>query len=307
MRERHRLQLSLLVLSIASSGCIPDVEPNVFVLPRCEQVEPRCGPQGKESCCAESEILGGMFNRINDPQYPAKLDDFHLDRFEVTVGRFRQFVAGYPQNKPQKDAGAHPKIGASGWNPEWDVELPKDRAELEDTLGCDPNFRTWTEAPGAKEESPINCVTWYLAFAFCAWDEGRLPTESEWNYAAAQGNTQTPYPWGFDQPDESRALFGCDSTTTECPIPRVGSKPAGDGKWKHADLSGSLAEWVLDFHGDMPVPCDNCANLANAALGREVRGGDFAHPAEQIITTFRGGFVPEDHQTFIGFRCAHDD
>lgn len=309
------MRLSLFVQSVAlgavcvaAGACVSDVEPNVSALPRCEQVEPRCGPDGKENCCAEAEILGGKFNRLNDPQFPATIADFHLDRFEVTVGRFRQFVAAYPGNKPQKDAGAHPKIGGSGWNPEWDAELPKDQAELTTRLGCDPNFRTWTDAPGANEESPINCVSWYLAFAFCAWDQGRLPTEAEWNYAAAQGNAQTPLPWGADEPNDSRAVFGCETSTTVCPLPRVGSKsPEGDGKWGNADLAGSLAEWLLDFHGDMAAQCDNCANLANAAMGREVRGGDFAHPAEQLFTTIRNSFEPDGHHTFIGFRCARDE
>jgi len=308
MRGLHRLRHSLLVALVASAACIPDVEPNVFTLPRCNEVEPDCGPEGKESCCADAEVLGGTFNRINDPQYPAAIADFRLDRFEVTVGRFRHFVAGYPQNKPRKGEGAHPLIAESGWNTEWDVELPKDRAELEMQLECDANFRTWTEAPGANEALPINCVSFYLAFAFCAWDEGRLPTEAEWNYAAAGGNAHMPYPWGSAGPDDSLAVYGCDTSTTVCLLPRVGSKsPAGDGRWKHADLSGSLAEWLLDFHGDMAAQCDNCANLANAALGREVRGGDFAHPAEQLITTHRIGFLPEDRFTFAGFRCARDD
>lgn len=307
-------QLGLLAaagLFLASAGaCIPDVEPDVLSLPRCDQVAPSCGPEGKEDCCASGEVLGGQFNRINDPQFPAAVADFRLDRFEVTVGRFRQFVANYPGNKPAAGAGRHPLIEGSGWDPAWDANLPADQAALVTMLGCDQNFRTWTDAPGANEPVPINCVSWYVAFAFCAWDQGRLPTEAEWNYAAAGGNAHHMYPWGHLQPGPDRATYGCDTATTVCLIPRVGStSPLGDGDWGQADLAGSMLEWILDFHIPLPVPCNNCAALRTVGedLGREVRGGDFAHPAEQITTIYRNSFFPEQFQTFIGFRCARDD
>ncbi|WP_272422503.1 formylglycine-generating enzyme family protein [Polyangium jinanense] len=303
------LSAATALFSVASTACFPDVEPNVFSLPRCDRVEPRCGPDGDESCCADAVVLGGTFNRVNDPQFPATVADFRLDRFEVTVGRFRQFVAGYPQNKPQKDHGSHPRLAGSGWDPGWDDHLPRDRAELEASLGCDPNFRTWTDGPGPNEELPINCVSWYVAFAFCAWDEARLPTKAEWNYAAAHGNEQRTYPWGEATPTPDLAAYGCDTTNMGCLIPRVGSRsPAGDGESGHADLAGSMSEWLLDYHGTHPTPCNDCANLSDKDEdnGREARGGDFAHSTEGLATTFELGFTPESREAFLGFRCARE-
>lgn len=287
-----------------TAGCFPDVEPNVLALPRCEGVEPACGAAGDDDCCASGAVAGGGFDRVNDPALPATVANFELDRYEVTVGRFRRFVADYPRNRPTPGAGAHPRIDGSGWQAEWDAMLPADAAALQVSLQCDPNFRTWTDAPGDQEMAPINCVSWYLAFAFCAWDEGRLPTETEWNYAAAGGNEQRAFPWGSEPADDSRANFGCDTAVDTCLLPNVGSTPAGDGKWGHADLAGNVAEWVLDFHGTMAPMCRDCAILEDETFGREARGGDFSHPEDQLATSFRVGFAADAGQTFLGFRCA---
>lgn len=291
---------------LAASACIPDVEPDVLSLPRCEQVEPTCGAAAGDDCCAIGQVVGGQFARINDPALPASVADFQLDRYEVTVGRFRQFIADYPRNRPAAGEGAHPRIEGSGWDPAWDILLPADADALRTSVQCDPNFRTWTDEPGDNEALPINCVSWYVAFAFCAWDEGRLPTEAEWNYAAAGGNEQRTYPWGDDEPGPSLAAFGCDTSTTVCAPPRVGSTPAGDGKWGQSDLAGSLSEWVLDYHATPPPTCDDCALLKDEGFGREGRGGDFTHPADQLAVTSRIGFLPESRESFLGFRCARD-
>ncbi|WP_437982092.1 formylglycine-generating enzyme family protein [Sorangium sp. So ce117] len=277
--------LSAMVIPLFAAGaCIPDVEPT------------------------EGVVVGGQFNRLNDARYPATVADFQLDRFEATVGRFRQFVAGYPATKPKAGAGAHPLIEGSGWDPAWDASLPAGQDELRASLQCDANFRTWTDEPAGNEAAPINCVSWYLAFAFCAWDEGRLPTEAEWNYAAVGGNEHRAYPWGDEVPSQDLAVFGCDSTTTVCPIPSVGSKsPAGDGKWGHADLAGSLFEWVLDYHADLTATCTNCAALTDGGFGRGSRGGAFSHTEETLSPTYRIGELPERTLSFYGFRCARGE
>ncbi|WP_437312313.1 formylglycine-generating enzyme family protein [Sorangium sp. So ce388] len=300
--------VGLAISLVAGGACIPDVEPDVFVLPRCDQVAPACGPEAEESCCAASKVVGGTYNRLNDAAFPATVADFHLDRFEVTVGRFRQFVAGYPATRPKAGAGAHPLVQGSGWDPAWDAALPAGQEELRASLECDANFRTWTDEPAGNEAAPLNCASWYLAFAFCAWDEGRLPTEAEWNYAAAGGNEHREYPWGAAAPSEELAVFGCETTTTVCPVPRVGSKsPAGDSAYGQADMAGSLFEWVLDYHVALVGNCDNCAALEDEDLGRDARGGAFSHEAETLSTAFRVGELPERRLSFYGFRCARDE
>lgn len=301
------------LLLVGAAGCIADVEP-VSTLASCAELSPDCGPKADENCCASPLIEGGEYQRVDPEQnknYSATVSDFRLDRFEVTVGRFRKFVDGYPGNKPAAGDGAHPAIENSGWDASW--PLPESKAELVAALKCTPAYQTWTDEPGASENKPVNCVSWYVGFAFCAWDEGRLPTEAEWTYAAAGGSEAQLYPWGKDEPDVSRAVFCADYSETDqgCPnatladILKVGSKsPRGDGKWGQADLAGSLREWNLDWHDVYPDACDDCANLETGLMSREARGGDWNNDAASLTSFIRIGYNPVDPMSWVGLRCA---
>ena len=117
----------------------------------------------------------------------------------MTVGRFRAFVnagKGTQANPPSPGDGAHPLLGQSGWSSSFNGSLPTDTTALRAALKCSGSYDTWTDTPGGNETLAMNCLTWFDAFAFCAWDGGRLPTEAEWNYAAAGGSEQRVYPWG---------------------------------------------------------------------------------------------------------------
>src|SRR5262249_44704449 len=137
--------------------------------PSCINLPQTCGLSGDESCCAITEVPGGMYNRLNDPSAAATVSGFRLDRFEITVGRFRKFVAAYPKNKPAAGAGLHPKIPGSGWNPDWDMNLPATQADLiAQIVQCDPQTTpqchpTWTDKAGMDDNRPINSLTWFEA------------------------------------------------------------------------------------------------------------------------------------------------
>jgi len=277
----------------------------------CLNLPETCGPQQNEDCCKNNYVQGGTFNRINNSSYPATLNSFRLDRFEVTVGRFRKFVEGYPQNKPVANAGENPLVPASGWSDAWNPNLPADGAALRSALTNCSAYTVWSDAPNGREIMPINCMTWYEAFAFCAWDGGFLPTEAEWNYAAAGGSEQRYYPWGAAAATATYANYNCygdGSAAQDCKIADilpVGSKStAGDGLWGHADLAGSMKEWTRDTHtATLMNPCTNCANMT-AGADRAVRGGSWGAGSANLANQSREAELATSRSSYIGFRCG---
>ena len=310
----------------ASGTCNSNSVCGALVANRCSGVAPTCGPSGNGDCCASLQVPGNLptetFYRsydgvtYTDKSYPATVSDFYLDKYEITVGRFRQFVnAGMgTQDKPPEDgAGAHPLIEGSGWKSAWNTNLPANADALKTAMKCDSTFQTWTDAAdGGNESRPQNCINWYEAFSFCAWDGGRLATEAEWNYAAAGGSEQREYPWGSGI-DASKASYndgsGCtgngnpDCVLTDLIV--VGSKPAGNGKWGHSDLAGNVWEWTLDWYATYHTSCNNCADLADAS-SRVLRGGDFGFydVAAYLLSSYRGYGGPWFRGNYVGARCA---
>jgi len=294
----------------------------------CAGLAPTCGPAGTSSCCDSLPVPGGTFYRgydvgadsaYTDTTNPATISSFRLDTYEVTVGRFRQFVnagLGTRQNPPEPGAGAHPQIQNSGWDSAWTASLAADTAELIAGFNCSSDTRwTWTDMPGANESLPISCVNWAEAMAFCAWDGGYLPTEAELNYAAVGGDEQRAYPWSSPP---SSLTIDCSYANymdgTYCVSPpdgalnRVGSEsPRGDGRWGQADLAGNVWEWTLDWLvTPYSNPCNDCAELT-AGSGRVFRGGIFNYFSVWLRGGYRGlNSGPTGTDFNIGFRCARN-
>lgn len=288
-----------------------------------------CGPNGTDSCCNSPMVSGGVtfyrsYDTASDAMYsdmtnPAKVGNFRLDKYEVTVGRFRQFVnagGGTQQTPPAAGAGAHPAIAGSGWDASWNASLTANTVALAAGVKCNATFQTWTDTVGANERRPMNCVTWYEAQAFCTWDGGFLPTETEWSYAASGGNQQRAYPWS--NPPASLTVAAANASyndMTNCngdgqagcaltDILFVGTKAGGDGRFGQADLGGNVWEWNLDwFTSTLPNPCDDCANLTPGTL-REVRGGGYSDFVQYMRGGYHFGRAPTDRTPIIGFRCA---
>ncbi len=318
-------------------GGAGDAAPSGSSPPSCAAGGPgmtNCGPGGigGESCCTSLEVQGGTFYRsyddvtYTDMSHPASVTGLALDKYEVTVGRFRQFVAAVVGGwLPSPGSGKHAHLnGGSGLNAtgggfetgwdatDWDALLATTSSGWNTNLSCE-DIPTWTPSPAADENLPISCVAWQEAYAFCIWDGAFLPSEAEWNYAAAGGGGpagQRAYPWSIPSTsttiDCSHANYvgpGCSGGFAN----NVGSEsPLGDGKYGQTDLAGNLFEWTLDWSRNPYVAgsCIDCAYLTPTS-GRAVRGGAFWDGAIYALVSERDVvFPPTDRSDGLGVRCA---
>lgn len=337
----------------------PDDQVENETPPSCRGLASSCGAKSlsaSSDCCDSPIVTGGTFLRSydrapdggkQDDSYPAKVSDFRLDRYEVTVERFRKFLEAYDPTSFREGSGKNPNNPTdAGWSELWNNGIPgkstetppaapvagllPDRATLlADMKLClenpvvDPPITpgpqpTWTDTASANDSKPINCVTWFEAFAFCIWDGGRLPTEAEWNYAASGGAEHRVYPWpssSLGTIDPDYAVYG---SLTPTPL-RVGSKsPAGDTKWGQADMAGNVYEWNVDTWNDHYVSksCSDCAHLTQdiGVFRRVLRGGAYYNQSPMtssppilesyLRSAVRASADPMSRNDGFGFRCA---
>ena len=314
----------------------------VCIEPRsCEGLPRTCGPAQNEDCCQSLLIptlipagdAGVQYDRsydlpnYTDASFPATLaGPFALDEFEVTVERFGRFLVAYAGPSVPPGAGAYPPVPGTGWDSSWNANLPASQAALLSQVtaggGCLQPFAPPSGMNPMYPNAPMNCIEWYVAFAFCAWDGSRLPTEAEWNYAAAGGAAQREYPWSVGPPqiDSTFAWYACggpggtmepDGSAGPCPMPPppplfVGTEsPLGNARWGHADMAGSMTEPTLDFFGPYPLPCRNCVNTSGTAGAQRVyRGGSFIDPPSLLDTGSRQSVGPAYNGANLGIRCA---
>jgi formylglycine-generating enzyme required for sulfatase activity len=251
--------------------------------PSCEGLASDCGPAGNESCCDSLLVPHTQVTEPRSTGITYEVSEVRLDRFEVTVGRFRKFFSAWQAGwRPTQGQGKHAflrgglglvntilpyfewqgPLAEGGWS---GVGFPSIEASMTEAnfrsctdLGPGRPGSTWSSNPAGSENRPMVCTTKDEAYAFCIWDGGFLPSAAEWLAAARGGEESRNYPWS--QPADSTNI-DCDHTDFRCSTPesnRVGAKsPLGDGKYGHADLFGSVQEFVLDT--GYPPTCANCS------------------------------------------------
>jgi formylglycine-generating enzyme required for sulfatase activity len=155
---------------------------------------------------------------------------------------------------------------------------------------------------------PVVNVTWNEARAFCEAAGGRLPTETEWEFAARAGRFASIFPWGDAfSPDRANGagLGGADRWEFSAP---AGSYPPN----AHGlvDMTGNVWEWTSSWYregqGWTDPPAAAPAPRSSADL-RAVRGGSWDSSPQNLRISRRVGLSPADrHNLSVGFRCARD-
>ena len=84
---------------------------------------------------------------------------------------------------------------------------------------------------------PVRRVNYFQARGYAEWAGKRLPTEAEWEYAHG-GSAGRTYPWGNEEPGETRANFGPMFQGLKA----VGSFPKGQTPEGVFDLAGNIGE-----------------------------------------------------------------
>ena len=200
------------------------------------------------------------------PEHRVMLSTYVIDRYEVTVGEFRDFVRALHWRTNAEE-------NASPFNKIWSID-----------------------AVGSRFDHPVRWVSWYDAEAYCRWVGKRLPTEAEWE-RAARGVDALRYPWGRDF--DAAAVSVGDTA----PVGFNARNRAVDGMF---DAAGNVWEWVQDWYrpdtyaaGDVTDP-----QGPQKADQKVIRGGSFTNLPEELRTTRRIKVDASASAGDVGFRCA---
>lgn len=218
------------------------------------------------------------------PAYPSpdqatvEIPAFRLDVVPVTEREYAGFVAAHP-----------------AWRRDRVPRIKADEGYLSHWAGADG------PGPGILPDAPITGVSWFAAKSYCAAVGKRLPTEDEWELAAAASETSRD---ARKDPAFVQRLLDWYARPTPARHPAVGG-PAN--AWGVRDLHGLVWEWVLDFSGTM-VTGDNRDDGDSARFcgTGALSAADVADYAAFMRFAFRSSLRGDYTTRNLGFRCAAD-
>ncbi|PIR16530.1 MAG: hypothetical protein COV48_09700 [Elusimicrobia bacterium CG11_big_fil_rev_8_21_14_0_20_64_6] len=237
----------------------------------------------------------------------APADKTQIDWVRVPGGAFEMGGEDYPREKPVHTVRVREfEMGRTEvTNRQYQACVEAGACTLPDLNCLAPSLR--------GHEQPAVCVSWFQARAFAKWAGGRLPSESEWEYAARSAGRAQRYPWGDSPPTCHRAVFaenpykpGCGRGSTW----PVCSKPRGNTKQGLCDMAGNVWEWTEDWYHDSyeGAPSDGSAWLGKSTSSfRSDRGGQWDGLAVNLRVFGRDSEDPEIiSERGTGFRVARD-
>lgn len=235
------------------------------------------------------------------PQHEAPVASFVIDRFPATARRFAAFIAdgGYNRDDWWSDRGR-------AWRDETGHSAPQGWLPGSDD---DWQIRRFNRIQDLDPRELVEHISYFEAEAFAAWSGGRLPTEQEWEKAAAHDpatGASRAYPWGNDRPNANlanieRSLWGPSL---------VGSYPAGASAYGVEHLLGDSYEWTSSgfepYPGYATWPYPEYSEVFFGGDWKVLRGASWATRHEVVRTTFRNWDHPFRRQIFSGVRVAYD-
>lgn len=267
-------------------------------------------PSPGGACNGDVEIPGGCFqmgavddgNFVFDNEkwaHPVTVRPFRMSRTPVTNAQYAAFVdaGGYADRRWWSVEGWH-------WREQAAAGAPRYWQRKEGRWA----WRHFDAVEPLVPDEPVIHVNWYEAEAWCRWAGRRLPTEAEWEFAAAtspaEPGRKRRYPWGDTAPDMKAAnLFGGAGRCVA-----VEACAAGDSAWGVRQLVGNVWEWTADWFAPYPgFQRDPYAEYSEPWFGthKVLRGGCHATRAALIRNTWRNFYTPDRRDVFAGFRtCA---
>jgi gamma-glutamyl hercynylcysteine S-oxide synthase len=158
-----------------------------------------------------------------------------------------------------------------------------------------------------RPDCPVVHVSWYEADAYARWSGGRLPSEAEWEKAAAWDparGASRRYPWGNEPFEPVRANLDQRHLEPEA----AGAYLEGRSAYGCLQMLGDVWEWTETwfdgYRGFVSFPYKEYSEIFFGKIYRVLRGGSFATRATVARTTMRNWDLPERRQIFAGFRCV---